>query len=154
MNRETLWVRGWALRNVFLLWFVRPKIVALTDDRCEVIVPLSWRTRRRDIHAMYLGVLVMGADVAGGLIAFNLIARSKKNVSFLFKDVKGEFLKRADDGVHFVCEDGAKIRDLVGRALSTGERQETTVEVTATVPTKLSEPVARFALTLSVKRRS
>ena len=154
MNRETLWVRGWALRNVFLLWFVRPKIVALTDDRCEVIVPLSWRTRRRDIHAMYLGVLVMGADVAGGLIAFNLIARSKKNVSFLFKDVKGEFLKRADDDVHFVCEDGAKIRDLVGRALSTGERQETTVEVTATVPTKLSEPVARFALTLSVKRRS
>ena len=154
MNRETLWVRGWALRNVFLLWFVRPKIVALTDDRCEVIVPLSWRTRRRDIHAMYLGVLVMGADVAGGLIAFNLIARSKKNVSFLFKDVKGEFLKRAEDDVHFVCEDGAKIRDLVGRALSTGERQETTVEVTATVPTKLSEPVARFALTLSVKRRS
>ena len=154
MNRETLWVRGWAFRNVFLLWFVRPKIVALTDDRCEVVIPLSWRTRRRDIHAMYLGVLVMGADVAGGLIAFNLIARAKKNVSFLFKDVKGEFLKRAEDDVHFVCEDGAKIRDLVGRALSTGERQETTVEVTATVPTKLSEPVARFALTLSVKRRS
>ena len=153
MNRETSWVRGWAFRNVFLLWFVRPKIVALTDDRCEVVIPLSWRTRRRDIHAMYLGVLVMGADVSGGLIAFNLIARSKKNVSFLFKDVKGEFLKRAEDDVHFICEDGAKIRDLVGRALSTGERQETTVEVTATVPTKLSEPVARFALTLSVKRR-
>ncbi|HYS55590.1 MAG TPA: DUF4442 domain-containing protein [Thermoanaerobaculia bacterium] len=153
MNRETLWVRGWALRNVFLLWFVRPRIVALTDDRCEVVIPLSWRTRRRDIHAMYLGVLVMGADVAGGLIAFNLIARSKKNVSFLFKDVKGEFLKRAEDDVHFVCQDGAKIRDLVSRALSTGERQEATVDVTATVPTKLSEPVARFALTLSVKRR-
>jgi hypothetical protein len=154
MKRETMWVRGWALRNVFLLWFVRPSIVELTDDRCELVIPLTWRTRRRDIHAMYLGVLVMGADVAGGLIAFNLITRSKRNVSFLFKDVKGEFLKRAEDDVHFVCEDGALIRDMVERALASGERQEATVQVTATVPTKLQEPVARFALTLSVKPRS
>jgi hypothetical protein len=151
--RETLWMRGWAFKNVFLLWFVRPSIAQLDDDRCEVVIKLNWRTRRRDIRAMYLGVLVMGADVAGGLMAFNLIARAKRNVSFLFKDVKGEFLKRAEDDVHFVCEDGAKIRDLIGRTMSTGERAETTVQVTATVPTKLSEPVARFALTLSVKRR-
>jgi hypothetical protein len=103
---------------------------------------------------MYLGVLVMGGDVAGGLIAFNLIARSKRAVSFLFKDVKGEFFKRAEDHVHFACEEGQAIRDLVGRAMATGEREETTVHITATVPTKLgSEPVARFALTLSVKKK-
>ena len=154
MKRETMWVRAWALRNVFLLWFVRPSIIELSDDRCEVVIPLTWRTRRRDIHAMYLGVLVMGADVAGGLIAFNLITRSNRNASFLFKDVKGEFLKRAEDDVHFVCEDGALIRDMVGRAMASGERQEATVQVTATVPTKLQEPVARFALTLSVRRKS
>ena len=150
--RETLWVRWWALRNVFLLRFVKPTIVDLTDDRCEVVIPLSWRTRRRDIHAMYLGVLVMGADVAGGLIAFNLIMRTKRPVSFLFKDIHGEFLKRAEDDVHFACEEGSAIRDLVGRAMATGERQQETVHVTATVPTKLgSEPVAKFSLTLSVK---
>ena len=152
--RETLWVRWWAFRNVFLLHFVKPSIVDLSDDRCEVVIPLTWRTRRRDIHAMYLGVLVMGADVAGGLIAFNLIARTKRPVSFLFKDVRGEFLKRAEDDVHFVCEDGSLIRDLVGRAMSTGERQQETVHVVATVPAKLrSEPVAKFSLTLSVKPR-
>jgi len=153
--RETLSVRGWALRNVFLLFFVSPSIVELNDDRCEVVIPLNWRTRRRDIHAMYLGVLVMGADVAGGLIAFNLINRSQRTVSFLFKDVKGEFFKRAEDDVHFVCEEGSAIRDLVGRAMATGEREETTVHITATVPTKLgAEPVARFSLTLSVKKKS
>jgi hypothetical protein len=37
--------------------------------------------------------------------------------------------------------------------MSTGERQEATVNVVATVPTKLQEPVARFELTLSLKRR-
>jgi hypothetical protein len=153
MNRETIWVRAWAFRNVFLLYFVRPRIVELSDRRCEVVIPLNWRTRRRDIHAMYLGVLVMGADVAGGLIAFNLITRSKVRVSFLFKDVKGEFLKRAEDDVHFVCEDGELIQQLMQRALSSGERQEATVRVTATVPTKLAEPVAQFELTLSVKKK-
>jgi hypothetical protein len=152
--RETLRVRGWALRNVFLLFFVRPSIVELNDDRCEVVIPLNWRTLRRDIQAMYLGVLVMGADVAGGLIAFNLIMRSNRAVSFLFKDVQGEFFKRAEDNVHFVCEDGSAIRDLIGRAMATGEREEMIVRVTATVPTKLgSEPVARFALTLSVRKK-
>ena len=155
MKRETIWVRAWAFRNVFLLWFVRPSVAELNDDRCEVVIPLTWRTRRHDIRAMYLGVLVMGADVAGGLIAFNLITRSKRPVLFLFKDVKGEFLKRAEDDVHFVCDEGSAIRDLVGRAMATGDRQETTVHVTATVPTKLgAEPVARFALTLSVKKKS
>jgi hypothetical protein len=152
--RETLWVRGWALRNVFLLYFIHPSIVEVNDDRCEVVIPLNWRTRRRDIHAMYLGVLVMGADVAGGLIAFNLIGRSKERVSFVFKDVKGEFFKRAEDDVHFGCEDGEAIRALMQRAKTSGEREETTVHVTATVPSKLgAEPVARFALTLSVRYR-
>jgi len=152
--KATMTVRLWALRNVLLLWLIGPRIIEINDRRCEMVVPLNWRTRRRDIHAMYLGVLVMGADVAGGLIAFNLITRSKRAVSFLFKDVKGEFFKRAEDDVHFVCEEGSAIRDLVGRAMATGERQEATVHVVATVPSKLgSEPVAKFELTLSVKKR-
>jgi len=152
--KATMTVRLWALRNVFLLWMIGPRIIEINDRRCEMVVPLNWRTRRRDIHAMYLGTLCMGADVAGGLIAFNLVRRSKANVSFVFKDIRGEFLKRAEGDVHFTCSDGALIRDLVQRALASEERQEATVSVVATVPEKLGdEPVAKFALTLSVKRR-
>jgi uncharacterized protein DUF4442 len=154
MWKETLSVRLWSLRNVFLLWFIKPSIVAIDDARCVVRVPLNWRTRRHDIRAMYLGTLCMGADVAGGLIAFNLVRRSKANVSFVFKDIRGEFFKRAEGDVLFTCNDGALIADLVQRALASDERQEATVSIVATVPKKLSdEPVARFALTLSVKKR-
>jgi hypothetical protein len=40
------------------------------------------------------------------------------------------------------------------RTLESGEREEATVHVVATVPSKLGdEPVARFELTLSLKRR-
>ena len=150
----TMMVRLWSLQNVFFLWLASPKIVELTPDRCVVRVPLNWRTRRKDIRAMYLGTLCMGADVAAGLIAFQLVAEKKVKVSFIFKDIKGEFLKRAEGDVLFTNNDGPLIQDLIRRALETGERQEATVHVTATVPKKLGdEPVARFELTLSVKRR-
>jgi hypothetical protein len=150
----TAMVRLWALQNVFFLWLASPKIVELTDERCVVSVPLNWRTRRRDIKAMYLGTLCMGADVAAGLIAFKLVNDKKLRVNFIFKDMKAEFLKRAEGTVFFTNNEGRMIQDLLRRAIETGERQEATVPVVATVPSKLGdEPVARFELTLSLKKR-
>jgi hypothetical protein len=152
--KPTTMVRLWSLQNVFLLWLVRPKILELTPDRCVVRIPLNRITRRRDIHAMYLGTLCMGADVAAGLIAFDLVAQKKARVNFIFKDLRAEFLKRAEGDVVFTNVDGPVVQDLVRRALDSDERQEATVHVTATVPAKLGEEaVARFELTLSVKKR-
>ena len=152
--RETFRVRSWSLLNVFFLWLTRPQIIELSDDRCVVRIPLNWRTRRRDIHAMYLGTLCMGADVAAGLIAFRLVQSRKERVSFIFKDIRGEFLKRAEGAVVFTNNDGPLIQELLRRTLESGEREEATVNVIATVPDKLGdEPVARFQLTLSLKRR-
>ena len=147
-------VRLWSFVNVFFLWLARPSVIELNDAGCVIGIPLNWRTRRRDIHAMYLGVLCMGADVAAGLIGFDLLRRRKARVCFIFKDITGEFLKRAEGDVDFTNNDGPLIQSLVDRALASGEREEATVRVTATVPKKLGdEPVARFELTLSVKRR-
>ena len=153
--KPTTMVRLWSLQNVLLLWLVRPKIVELSAERCIVKIPLNWITRRRDIHAMYLGTLCMGADVAAGLIAFQLVAERKARVNFIFKDIRGEFLKRAEGDVVFTNSDGPLIQDLVRRALESDERHEATVHVIATVPSKLGdEAVAKFELTLSVKRKS
>jgi hypothetical protein len=152
--KPTTLVRLWSLQNVFLLWLIRPKIQVLNADQCIVRVPLNWITRRKDIRAMYLGTLCMGADVAAGLIAFQAVAERKERINFIFKDMKANFLKRAEGEVWFTNDDGPMIQDLIRRALASGERQEATVHVTATVPTKLgTEPVAVFELTLSVKKR-
>ncbi len=150
----TLEVRLWSLRNVFLLWFVKPRVIEINDRRCVIRIPLSWRTRRHDIHAMYLGVLCMGADVASGLIAFDQMRKRKLRLSFVFKDMKAEFLKRAEDDVDFINDDGPVIQELIARALASGQRENATVHVTATVPKKLGdEPVAKFEMTLSIKSK-
>jgi acyl-coenzyme A thioesterase PaaI-like protein len=151
--QDTAKVRAWALRYVFLLYFVKPRILEVNENRCEVVLPLNWRTRNH-LRSMYFGALCIGADVSGGLIAFHLASKQKAKISFVFKDMKADFLKRAEDDVHFVCADGALIQELVRRAMESGERQEATVHVTATVPRKMGEtPVATFALTLSIKKR-
>jgi acyl-coenzyme A thioesterase PaaI-like protein len=151
--KETLGVRLWAFKNVLLLWFIQPSILQIDESRCIVRIPLTWRTRNH-LRSMYFGALCMGADVAGGLIAFHLMRKQKVSVSFVFKDVRAEFLKRPEADVHFTCADGPVIQELMRRTLETGERQEAKVHVVATVPKKLGdEPVANFELTLSLKKR-
>ena len=153
MNKQTLGVRLWALKNVFLIWVASPTILEVNERRCVVRVPLTWKTKNH-LGSMYFGALCIGADVSGGLIAFHLMQQQKVRLSFVFKDVKASFLKRPEADVHFTCEDGASIQETFRRAIETGERQESTVRVVATCPKKLGdEPVATFELTLSLKKK-
>src|ERR1044072_6057921 len=131
MNKQTLGVRLWALKNVFLLWLASPTVVGLNERRWVVRIPLNWKTKNH-LGSMYFGALCIGADVAGGLIAFHFMQQQQVRLSFVFKDVKGSLLKRPEDDVVFTCEDGASIQETFERAIATGERQEATVHIITT----------------------
>lgn len=151
--KETWSVRLWAFLKVPMIWLTRASVEELGDHRCVVRIPFR-RRNRNHLGSMYFGVLCIGADVAGGLIAMRRIQKSGRNVSLIFKDVKAEFHKRAEGPVDFVCEDGEAIGELVARTIATGERENMTVRVRAMVPDKLGDdPAATFDLTLSLKRR-
>ncbi|WP_242394552.1 DUF4442 domain-containing protein [Anaeromyxobacter oryzisoli] len=151
--KETALVRLLSLRIPVLL-FLGPRVVELDDAGCAVEIPLGWRARNH-LGSMYFGALCAGADLAGGLNAARLIQRRHRGVSLVFAALKAEFLKRADGDVLFRSRDGARIAEAVRRADATGERQTIPVEVISTVPDKYGdEPVARFTLGLSLKRRS
>lgn len=151
--KETAVVRLLGLTQIPLLFFVGPRVLRLDDEGCEVKIPLGYRTKNH-LGSMYFGVLAAGADLAGGLNAAFTIRRRHPRVQLVFKDFKAEFLKRADGDVHFTCRDGRKINETVALADETGERYTIPVEIVATVPKKYGdEPVARFTLGLSLKRR-
>jgi hypothetical protein len=102
---------------------------------------------------MYFGALCTGADAAVALAALRVSRTAGSRIGVIFKDMQAEFLKRAEGDVHFTCDQGTEILALIRKAEASGERESLPVRVVATVP-KLSgsEPVARFTLTLSVKR--
>ena len=149
--QNTMYVRLFGLFKVPLIFYVSPKVIAMTDEVCEIKIPLTRRTKNH-LNSMYFGVLCTGADIAGGLIAMAEIDRSKKKIALSFKDFKADFLKRAHGDVHFRCTQGKEIRKFVQEVIDTKERMNFPVEIEAIVPSKPEDGVvAKFVLTLSLK---
>jgi acyl-coenzyme A thioesterase PaaI-like protein len=154
--KETLKVRALGISKIPVLFFLSPSVLELNDYRCVVKIPLTYRSKNH-LGSMYFGALAAGADLAGGLMGWKIsdefaAKTKKKKINLIFKDFKAEFLKRAEGDVHFTCEEGQAVRELVEKVALSGERAQIPVNITATVPSKLGdEPVARFVLTLSMK---
>jgi acyl-coenzyme A thioesterase PaaI-like protein len=153
--KETALLRLLGLRIPTLL-FLGPRVERLDEDGCEVLIPFNWRTGNHLIHGMYFGALCAGADLAAGLNAARLIFSRHRDLRLVFGDLHAEFLKRADGDVLFRSRDGRRVEAAVREAVATGERVtlDPPIEVVALVPRKYGEePVARFRLTLSLKRQ-
>ncbi len=153
--KQTFGMRLFGWLKIPLLASVRPSVVELTDTRCVVRIPLR-RWTRNHLGSMYFGALAIGADCAGGLLAMDQIKRSGQAVSLVFKAFQATFLKRPESDVYFICEEGAAIRDQVRRALASEERLTEPMHIQAAVklPDGSFEPVAEFALELSLKRKA
>jgi acyl-coenzyme A thioesterase PaaI-like protein len=148
----TFALRAFGLLKIPLLAYVRPQVIERSLDRYIVKIPLTRRTKNH-LGSMYFGTLAVGADCAGGMLAQEHVRASGQKISLIFKDFKADFLKRPESDVHFTCNDGALIAEQVRQAVTTGQRQNRPVEIIATCPEKSGDtPVARFVLTLSLKK--
>jgi len=153
LTKANLYLSLFGFFKVPFIWLARPKILHLDADRVEVKIPLKRRTKNH-LNSMYFGVLAVGADVAGGFMAMSKAQDSGKQVSLAFKAVEGQFLKRPEADVHFICEDGKQIDQMLNRTFETGERVNEAVKITAICPSLHGdEPMAEFYLTLSLKRK-
>ncbi len=152
LTKANFYLQIFGFFKVPFIWLCRPKIIEITDERVEIKIPLRRRTKNH-LNSMYFGVLTIGADLAGGFIAMNKAKARKSKISLAFKAVEGEFLKRPEADVHFICSDGLLIDEMLNRAIETGERINEVVKITAICPSLHgNEPMARFLLTLSLKR--
>jgi hypothetical protein len=151
--RDTFFLRLFGLFKIPLLFSVQPTILELSDERAIVRIKLS-RWTRNHWGSMYFGTMAIGADCAVAMVAMHHIWRLQaKEVQLIFKDFHADFLKRPDGHVLFICEEGQQARDLVIAARDSDERQNLTVKARAVLERKPEEPLAEFALTLSLKRK-
>lgn len=136
-----------------LLAYVRPLVIENSKDKTVIKIQLNRRTKNH-LNVMYFGALSIGAELVIALKAVDEIYQSGKKIDFIFKDFKGDFSKRADGDVLFICDEGQAVKDLITQALQTSERLEGKFKSYAVVPSKSpDEKVATFELTLSVKNR-
>ena len=149
--KTNLFIKYFGLTKVPLIFYCRPKVVEISSKSVTLKIPFI-RRNKNHVGSMYLGSMAVGADLASGLLSFNLLSKSSKKVVPLFKDMKSDFFKRAEGDVHFVCNEGDKINSMIEKAISNQVRVNESISVTAFVPDKLgNDPVAKFSLTLSLK---
>jgi hypothetical protein len=100
---------------------------------------------------MYLGVLSIGADLASGFLAYYLLELQGLKAAPVFKSMKAEYIKRAEDDVYFECADGEKIQSMIEEMKQSGDRVNLPVKIQAMCK---NECVAQFEMELSMKLRS
>ena len=140
------------LVKVPMISYCRPRLITISENKLELKIKLNRRTKNH-LNSMYFGALSVGADVTGGFLAMNTIQSSKANIALIFKDFHAEFLKRAEGDVHFICNEGKSIRQLVNKTEESGERENLAVNIIAKVPSISDDIVAKFVLTLSLKKK-
>jgi len=149
--KPNLILRFVGLTQIPMILFARPRVIELDASKCVVSIPFRRRTKNH-LNSLYIGALVIGADLAGGLLVLEGMRSSQQKVSLVFKDIKADFLKRVDAQALFTCRDGAKVSALIEKVISSGERHHELINVDVTAPDKYGDEVlARFTMTLSLK---
>lgn len=131
-----------------LIGFVRPRLVSIDDDTVRVQIKLRRRTKNH-LNSMYFGALAVGADIAGGIHAFYFAELADAKVSFAFKGMKADFIKRAESNIIFESNDGKLVQKAIEESRGNGERINQAIQVVAS--DKNNEIVATFEMIVSVK---
>ena len=131
-----------------MLGYTAPKLIELNNNKAKVKIKLKRRTKNH-LNSMYFGALAVGADVAGGIHAFYFAKMHNKKVSFAFKGMSCEFIKRAESDCTFISEDGKKVEAAILKSIATGDRVNETTKVE--VYDAENELVATFEMIVSVK---
>ena len=143
----------YAWTKIPLIGFCSPRVLEADGEKTVLKVPLNWRTKNH-LGAMYFGALAIGAELCIAMLAVKKIQESGQRIDFLFKDFKADFLKRAEGDVHFICEQAQIVIEQIESSKHSEERINRTMTAYAIVPSvSMTEKVATFELTLSVKRR-
>ena len=150
ITKLTWMVKLFGLSKVPMIYYCKPKVIQFNNELLEIKIPLNSRTQNH-LNSMYFGALAVGADVTGGFLALPAIQKSKRKINLLFKDFNAKFLKRAEADVHFICQDGIAVNNLVQQAIDTKKRQNYTLKIIAKTPSISDDIVAEFDLTLSIK---
>ena len=152
-TKTTRLIQVFGITKVPMIWYCRPKVIEHTNEKIEIKIPLKRKTKNH-LGSMYFGVLAVGADITGGFLAMEPIKESGRKINLIFKDFKADFLKRPEGDVHFTCNDGPAVKELVDRVSKSSDRHNFKLSIEATVPSISSEVVAKFELTLSLKDKT
>lgn len=143
-------------RKLFLMGFLKipmlgrlhPTLLQIDDETVQLKIKLRRRSKNH-LNSMYFGAMAVGADCAAGLHAFYFAEKHGKKISFVFKSMSADFLKRVMTDAIFTFSGGKEIEAIIRKSIETGERYNHECKVVVT--NSEGEEVAIFTMEASVK---
>ena len=150
--KRMLWLFG--VFKIPLIGFVKPQLLELSNKRMVVKIRLRRRTKNH-LNSMYFGALAIGADLAGAFQSFYIADKMNAKLSIAFKNFEADFVKRPENDVFFISDEGLVIQEMVEETINTKERVTKNINISAvTGYPDNQEVVSNFRLGLSVKDKS
>ena len=107
------------LKLNFFLFFKLPsafwsgvRVKSISKEQCVATVKHRW-FNQNPFKSMYFAVQAMAAELTTGALVMIQIKKSKKNISMLVANNKGNFSKKATGRITFICNDGHLIEDSI-----------------------------------------
>ncbi len=98
------------------------RVKTIDSNHCVVTVKHKW-INQNPFKSMYFAVQAMAAELTTGALVMLQIKKSRKNISMLVANNKGNFSKKATGRITFTCNDGHLIEDAIKQTIATGEGQ-------------------------------
>ena len=132
-------------------FFSGVRIREADEHHCVVSVPFKWLTQN-PFRSTYFASLSMAAELSTGALSMAHIYKRNPAVSMLVVRVDSQYMKKATGRTRFTCNDGAALKGVIEKAVSTGEAQSFAARSVGT--NEAGETVAEFLITWSFKVRS
>ncbi|WP_276480230.1 DUF4442 domain-containing protein [Paraflavitalea pollutisoli] len=148
LMKHPLKSRFFLLMKLPAAFFSGVRIMEVSEKGCKVTVPYRWFTRN-PFRSTYFACLSMAAELSTGALAMMQLYKRTPSVSMLIVKMESSYLKKATNITTFQCEDGYALREVVERAIATGEGQ--TLVTRSSGFNEQGESVAEFLFTWSFK---
>tara|TARA_B100000963_G_scaffold350270_1_gene360333 strand:- start:950 stop:1444 length:495 start_codon:yes stop_codon:yes gene_type:complete len=131
-----------------LIGYTNPRLLSIDDQSVRVRIKLRRRTKNH-LNSMYFGALAVGADIAGGIQVFYFSKMLGKEISFAFKGMNAQFIKRAESDIIFESTQGELVKAAIDKSIAEKVRVNESIEVRAI--NDAQEIVAKFDMIISVR---
>jgi hypothetical protein len=98
------------------------RVKSISSEKCVATVKHRW-LNQNPFNSIYFAVQAMAAELTTGALVMYQIKKSKRNISMLVANNKGNFTKKAKGRITFSCNEGNLIEEAIQKTIATGEGQ-------------------------------
>ena len=130
-----------------VFWGIRVK--ELNEEVCVISLPFTWRTQN-PFRSIYFAALAGAAEFSSGILC-QMYLHGRPPHAMLVVDFRAEFFKKADQKIHFTCDQGLALRKKLDSLTKSGDSG--TITMISSGKNQDGVEVAKFYITWSFKRK-